>query len=105
MNKEITFGKYISDARKDSNLSQKELASLIKREDGESISPQYLNDIERDRRTPSSDHLIEEFAKALDLEADYLHYLNGKMPPDVRDAKLSEENIARVMTSFRKKIK
>ncbi len=104
MNKNITFGSYISDARKEANLSQKELAQLVKREDGESISPQYLNDIERDRRTPSSDHLIEEFAKALNLEPSYLHYVSDKMPPELRD-KYSDNEFEGVMKSFRKKIK
>ena len=104
MNKNITFGSYVSDARKEANLSQKELAQLVKREDGESISPQYLNDIERDRRTPSSDHLIEEFAKALKLDTAYLHYISDKMPPELRD-KYSDNEFEGVMKSFRKKIK
>lgn len=105
MNNETTFGKYISEARKELSISQKELAQRIHREDGEPISPQYLNDIERDRRTPSSDHMIAEFAEALELDTDYLHYLNGKIPPDVRDAKLSEDKVAGMMKSFRKKVK
>jgi hypothetical protein len=37
-------------ARKKLGISQKNLADRIKKEDGQSISPQYLNDIERDRR-------------------------------------------------------
>lgn len=106
MKKDLSFGKVISDARKELSLSQKELAERIRREeDGEPISPQYLNDIERDRRTPSSDHLVSQFAKVLKLEADYLHYLNGRMPPDVRDAKLSEKELVGVMKAFRKSAK
>ena len=74
-----SFGRHIAEARKKLSLSQKELAACIKREeDGEPISPQYLNDIERDRRSPSSDHLIQQFAKVLAVDADYLHYLAGK---------------------------
>ena len=47
---EQTFGKAIADARKALKISQKELAYKILKEDGEPITPQYLNDIERDRR-------------------------------------------------------
>lgn len=62
----MTFGSYIADARKKLQMSQKELATrILREEDGESISPQYINDIERDRRNPTSDHLIQQFAKVL----------------------------------------
>ncbi len=43
-----TFGTYISDRRKKMGLSQKQLSELIVREEGGTISPQYLNDIEHD---------------------------------------------------------
>ena len=59
----VTFGQAISKARKGLGLSQKELAArVMKEEGGGSISPQYLNDIEHDRRSPTSDHLIKQFA-------------------------------------------
>ncbi len=104
MAKEVTLGQAISEARKNKSLSQKELAEKIKREeDDKPISPQYLNDIERDRRAPSSDHMISQFGKLLDLDSDWLHYLNGRIPPDVRKKQLSEAEVARVMTAFRKK--
>ena len=61
----ITFGRAIAKARKKKGLSQKELAALIEREAGAPISPQYLNDIEHDRRSPSSDHLVSQFAEDL----------------------------------------
>ena len=81
----VTFGRYIADARKKLQMSQKELASqILREEDDEPISPQYLNDIERDRRNPSSDHLIQQFAKVLKIDADYLNYLAGKLPEEIR---------------------
>jgi transcriptional regulator with XRE-family HTH domain len=95
-----TFGSYISDARKKRGISQKELAALILREDGEAISPQYLNDIERDRRNPSSDHLIGQFAEALGLQIEYLQYLVGKLPDD-RPKNLSEQEVVQFMRAFR----
>ena len=73
--------KAIAKARKAKRLSQKELAALIvKDEDGGAISPQYLNDIEHDRRNPTSDYLIRRFAKVLDEEEGYLFVLAGKIP-------------------------
>jgi transcriptional regulator with XRE-family HTH domain len=98
-----TFGTYIAEARKRLQMSQKELAALILREeDQQPISPQYLNDIERDRRNPSSDYLIQQFAKALKIEADYLHYLAGKLPEEIRRRNLSEEAVKAAFTAFRK---
>lgn len=96
----ITFGQYISTARKALGMSQKELALSIKREDGKPISPQYLNDIERDRRTASSDHLIQQFAGVLNLDANYLHYLNNRWPAEMRN-KLSDTQFNKRMSAFR----
>ena len=45
----MSFGAYFSQCKKMIGLSQKDLAQNIKY-DGLPISPQYLNDIERDRR-------------------------------------------------------
>ena len=62
-----TFGRASSQARKALGWSQKELAQKILRADGESISPQYLNDIEHDRRSPSSDRMVQQFANVLGM--------------------------------------
>ena len=53
-----TFGGAISEARKAKGWALKDLASRVLREDEEAISPQYLNDIEHDRRSPSSDSMV-----------------------------------------------
>ena len=102
MSSEPTFGHVVAEKRKKLNLSQKELAAKIVREDGVPISPQYLNDIERDRRAPTSDHMVSQFALALDLNADYLHYLNGRFPEDVRKGRLTENEFSERMLAFRK---
>jgi transcriptional regulator with XRE-family HTH domain len=92
-----TFGRKISETRKKLGLSQKQLAERIRREeDGEPISPQYLNDIEHDRRSPSSDHIINEFARELSLSADYLSYLAGRVPARIRNLSLTEREVDRV---------
>ena len=98
-----TFGSHIANARKKAPLSQKQLAERILREDdGEPISPQYLNDIERNRRSPTSDHLIRQFAKVLKIDADYLNYLAGKFPDEIRAKNLSEEAVKEVFMAFRR---
>jgi transcriptional regulator with XRE-family HTH domain len=101
----VTFGQAISQKRKELDMNQKELAAKIKREDGGPISPQYLNDIEHDRRSPSSDLMVQQFAKVLDLNSDYLYYLAGKIPTDIVDKNLPPEKIEKLMVAFRKQIK
>ncbi|KQQ13230.1 XRE family transcriptional regulator [Methylobacterium sp. Leaf123] len=98
-----TFGSFILRTRKEKCISQKELASkILREEDGKPISPQYLNDIERDRRNPTSDHLIEQFASALNVQAEYLFYLAGTLPHDVRAAGAKPEEVVQFFNAFRK---
>lgn len=81
----MTFGQAISKARKSLGFSQKDLAGrIMKEEAGGAISPQYLNDIEHDRRSPSSGHLIRQFSGILDIPEDYLFALAGRLPDDLR---------------------
>ena len=98
----LTLGNVIAEHRKKLNLSQKELAAEIRNDDGEPISPQYLNDIERDRRAPKADSLLKQFAKILKLDAEYLLYLNGLFPEKERNHKLSEDQFKKAMVAFRK---
>ena len=102
----MTFGKVIAEARKKKMLSQKELASrIIKAEDSKAISAQYLNDIEHERRNPDSDHLINQFAKVLDINHDILYFHAGKIPCDVANSAVSEKEVKAAFQAFRKKIK
>lgn len=102
---DLTFGQTIAKARKNKGLSQKELAAMIvKEEDGSSISPQYLNDIEHDRRSPTSDHLIRQFAKALSLQEEVLFFLAGKIPDDMRRNAQNPAEVAKAFINFRKAI-
>jgi transcriptional regulator with XRE-family HTH domain len=98
-----TFGSYIVSQRKAKGISQKDLAARIAREeDGKPISAQYLNDIERDRRNPTSDHIITQFATALDVSPEYLFYLAGTLPKYARDAGVSPETATQIISAFRK---
>ena len=103
-NTAATFGARIAEARKGLKMSQKELAEkILLQEEDKAISPQYLNDIERDRRNPTSDHLIQQFARVLKIDANYLHYLAGKVPDDIRRMNLSAEEVKTAFTAFRKR--
>jgi transcriptional regulator with XRE-family HTH domain len=82
----VTFGQAVASKRKSRQISQKQLASMILKEDGTPISPQYLNDIERDRRNPPGDHLISQFSKALDVPEEYFYYLANQIPPKYRES-------------------
>lgn len=101
----MTFGQVITDARKKANFSQKELANLIKKEDGQSISPQYLNDIERDRRNPPSTFLIEQFAEILQVEKDLLYFYAGEMPADVKELAVDDAKVIAAYKAFRRTLK
>lgn len=102
----VTFGQAISRARKALGLSQKELAArVMKEEDGGSISPQYLNDIEHDRRSPSSGHLIRQFSGILNIPEDYLFALAGRLPDDVRPDRSDPEKVVAAFMSFRRTLK
>lgn len=84
MTQDKTFGRIIRERRQELGISQKELASKIRKDNGEVISPQYQNDIEFDRRDPPSHNMIEQYAKILGLPKESLILAAGRVPPDVR---------------------
>lgn len=99
-----TFGEVLAETRKTKGLSQKELAALIKKEDGEPISPQYLNDIEHDRRNPPSDEILLQMATVLGIPPDYLFHLAGKLPADI--ARMADAStVVEAYKVFRKTLK
>jgi transcriptional regulator with XRE-family HTH domain len=99
-----SFGRAIASARKNKGLSQKELAAKIIKEDGEAITPQYLNDIEHDRRSPSSDHLVKQFGRVLDLNVTTLYGVIGMLPEQDRKLvqKSTPEQVSNAFVAFRK---
>jgi transcriptional regulator with XRE-family HTH domain len=82
----MTFGQAVVAARKKKLLSQKQLAAMVLKDDGNPISPQYLNDIERDRRNPPGENIISQFAKILEIPEEYLYFLANEIPPKYRHA-------------------
>lgn len=101
----MTFGDVIAEERKKANLSQKELAALVRKEDGNQISPQYLNDIERSRRNAPSDFLIEQFARALKIDVARLYYWAGKIPDDVKPSAENEATFVATFKAYRRERK
>src|SRR5580704_905695 len=99
-----SFGRAIASARKKRGWSQKELAARIIKEDGEAITPQYLNDIEHDRRSPSSDHLVGEFARVLKIDAGALFAVIGMLPINERKLvrRATPDKIEEAFVAFRK---
>lgn len=97
----LTFGKVIRQSR-EGRWTLKELAAKILKEDGTPISVPYLNDIEHDRRQPSSDHLIEQFATALELPVELLYFYARKIPADVYGVEnyLDKTHIKNVVEAF-----
>ena len=101
----LTFGQLIQKERKARGLSQKQLAGMIAKEDtGCPISPQYLNDIEFNRRSPTSDHLIRQFAYALDIPEGVLFVLASKIPDDLRRQVRTKEQADAAFRAFRGKV-
>jgi transcriptional regulator with XRE-family HTH domain len=78
------LGDVINKARRARRWSLRQLAERVKKEDGTTISPQYLNDIELNRRFPSI-HVLRELAQALELDQDTLRRLAGVSETVVRE--------------------
>lgn len=101
-----TFGTILSEARKAKGMSQKELAAQIKKEDGQAISPQYLNDIEHGRRNPPSEFLIGQIANLLECDKDTLCLAAGTIPSDFMKMAVNQpDKVEKAIKLFRKTVK
>lgn len=101
----MSFGRVIAEARKRLGRSQKELAASLAKDDGVSISPQYLNDIEHDRRNPPSEFLLRQIATELDLSFEYLLFLAGQIPEDIRKMNTDPKEVEAAFKAFRRQLK
>jgi len=71
-------GSLIRNERLNRKISQKCFASKI------GISQQYLNDIEHNsKRFPANDIIVNKIVKELNLNKNYLLYLEGRFPDHV----------------------
>ena len=96
-----TFGRVVATARKQKQISQKELAAMVVKDDGSPISPQYLNDIEHGRRNPPSEPLLDQFAEILGLTREYLYYVAGQFPSEF-DPQSEPEQVQAAFRAFRR---
>jgi len=101
--KRITFGQAIAKARQEIQLTLREAASLIKKENGQPISYQYLSDLERDRRSPPTGHLIEEIARVYRISPAYLFLKAHRLPSDIDPDNERQANAA--LQALREKLK
>jgi transcriptional regulator with XRE-family HTH domain len=101
----MTFGRTLTDARRKAGLSQRELAARILKEDGEPISPQYLNDLERDRRNPPARYLLKQLSEVLQLPEDYLDFMAGQLPEDLRAGSYAPEEVQAAFVAFRRSLR
>lgn len=97
----VTLGQEVASRRKQRGWTQKDLASRTLKEDGTPISPQYLNDIERDRRVPSS-HVLDQLAAQLGAEPDDFHFLAGQVHPDLLAGTAGPERLELALKAFRR---
>jgi transcriptional regulator with XRE-family HTH domain len=65
------LGEILKATRQARHLSLRSVADQVIKEDGRSISPQYLFDIEEHHRVPAP-HVLRELARVLDLDYDRL---------------------------------
>src|SRR4051794_8409056 len=71
-NEDQTLGEVIRRARKDKNLTLRDLASRL------DLHYAYLSDVESGRRTPSED-VLKDIAKHLRLDFEYIMALAGRL--------------------------
>jgi transcriptional regulator with XRE-family HTH domain len=73
----------------------------IKNEEGKTISGPYLNDIEHNLRHPPRGYLLEQFARALDVDVDLLYFLTKQLPIEIDMSNVSEEQGVAAYRAFR----
>lgn len=79
-----SFGRCIREARQNKGYSQRDLATLVK------VDYTYLSKLENNRADyPPKEDVIQALAEHLDLDAEELSYLAGRITPE--DAKIVQE--------------
>lgn len=90
----MTLGKIIAAARETHGLTQVELARELE------VSPQFINDIEHDRRVPNR-NMIAALSEELDIYSDVLWFSIGKIPPYMTAGDYSEKAIVAALAAMR----
>ena len=95
----MTFGQALSCARKKRGMQQRELAAKVLKDDGTPMSPQYLNDIEHDKRGAPDDAMITRIARAVRVAPELLYFCAGRLPPQI--ARMTPACEGTVVAAFR----
>jgi transcriptional regulator with XRE-family HTH domain len=98
-----TFGQVLARARQKARLNLRHMAKLVIKEDGGPISFQYLNDLENDRRSAPSDHLLDELARVLQVSRNYLYYRARRIPADF-PFEVEERQVDEAFQAMREKL-
>ena len=86
-----TFGSYIRALRIKNDIGQRELAKKI------GVSPSYLNDMEKGKRTAPKNELIKKLSSALKADLSLMYDLAGNskktVAPDIEEYILQNPSI------------
>lgn len=74
-----TFGQKLRELRKAKNFSQRELADKV------GVDFSYISKVENDRLPPPAGDTIVKICEILEVEADSLLALTGKMPSETKE--------------------
>ena len=101
----MTFGQAVATARKSRGMQQRELAARILKADGTPISPQYLNDIEHDKRGAPDGQMLSRIARAVRVAPEYLYFCSGRLPPSVADKRADEKTVVKAFNAMRRALR
>ena len=101
----MTIGEIIGTGRKRAGMTLKDVAAQVLKDDGTPVSVSYLNDVEHDRRPPPSPQLLRQIAAALHLSYEYLLFIAGDLPEDLRDTSPTPEAVEAAFTAFRRTLR
>jgi transcriptional regulator with XRE-family HTH domain len=90
--------------RKELGLTQGQVAARIQTEEGRAIGQTYLAEIERGHHPNPRPHLIEQFARALEIDRDVRYLVARQVPPEVAEElrRLMAEQRARAWQIFKR---
>lgn len=99
----MTIGSIITARRTELGLTQMDLAAKTRKRDGRPVSPQYLCDIEKDRRSLPVGPVMDSLAEALEMDREVFYYFAGALPPECRPD-VSHERIRAAFSAFREAV-
>lgn len=97
----VTFGAAIRDARLIFGWPLRTVARRVMNEAGKPISKSFLNQLELGQRVPLSDRIVHELANTLCLPSDWLLYLLGRYPADIRRKNIPSDTLSAAIDTLR----